>query len=309
MDNAIIFPGQGAQEVGMGKSLFENSDAAKDVFLRADEALGMHLSKIIFEGPSEELERTINTQPAILTVSIACFEAYKSLNSLSVSTIAKFAAGHSLGEYSALVANKTITLEDGVKLVRERGRLMQEACDRVDSGMAAIIGLEEDIVQDICKESNTQAANVNSPGQIVISGLKTDIETAVKISSDRGAKRAIPLKVSGAFHSYLMSSALTEMNEAIKNVPFNNSTIPLIANCSSKSISNASEIREELAEQLCGCVYWQKGIELMASKGVTTFYEFGPGKVLSGMVKRIVENATTHSVSDYESLINLQSEN
>ena len=308
MDNAIIFPGQGAQEVGMGKSLFENSDAAKDVFLRADEALGMHLSKIIFEGPSEELERTINTQPAILTVSIACFEAYKSLNSLSVSTIAKFAAGHSLGEYSALVANKTITLEDGVKLVRERGRLMQEACDRVDSGMAAIIGLEEDIVQDICKESNTQAANVNSPGQIVISGLKTDIETAVKISSDRGAKRAIPLKVSGAFHSYLMSSALTEMNEAIKNVPFNNSTIPLIANCSSKSISNASEIREELAEQLCGCVYWQKGIELMASKGVTTFYEFGPGKVLSGMVKRIVENATTHSVSDYESLINLQSE-
>jgi [acyl-carrier-protein] S-malonyltransferase len=309
MDNAIIFPGQGAQEVGMGKSLFENSDAAKDVFLRADEALGMHLSKIIFEGPSEELERTINTQPAILTVSIACFEAYKSLNSLSVSTIAKFAAGHSLGEYSALVANKTITLEDGVKLVRERGRLMQEACDRVDSGMAAIIGLEEDIVQDICKESNTQAANVNSPGQIVISGLKTDIETAVKISSDRGAKRAIPLKVSGAFHSYLMSSALTEMNEAIKNVPFNNSTIPLIANCSSKPISNASEIREELAEQLCGCVYWQKGIELMASKGVTTFYEFGPGKVLSGMVKRIVENATTHSVSDYESLINLQSEN
>ena len=308
MDNAIIFPGQGAQEVGMGKSLFENSDAAKDVFLRADEALGMHLSKIIFEGPSEELERTINTQPAILTVSIACFEAYKSLNSLSVSTIAKFAAGHSLGEYSALVANKTITLEDGVKLVRERGRLMQEACDRVDSGMAAIIGLEEDIVQDICKESNTQAANVNSPGQIVISGLKTDIETAVKISSDRGAKRAIPLKVSGAFHSYLMSSALTEMNEAIKNVPFNNSTIPLIANCSSKPISNASEIREELAEQLCGCVYWQKGIELMASKGVTTFYEFGPGKVLSGMVKRIVENATTHSVSDYESLINLQSE-
>jgi [acyl-carrier-protein] S-malonyltransferase len=293
----------------MGKSLFENSDAAKDVFLRADEALGMHLSKIIFEGPSEELERTINTQPAILTVSIACFEAYKSLNSLSVSTIAKFAAGHSLGEYSALVANKTITLEDGVKLVRERGRLMQEACDRVDSGMAAIIGLEEDIVQDICKESNTQAANVNSPGQIVISGLKTDIETAVKISSDRGAKRAIPLKVSGAFHSYLMSSALTEMNEAIKNVPFNNSTIPLIANCSSKPISNASEIREELAEQLCGCVYWQKGIELMASKGVTTFYEFGPGKVLSGMVKRIVENATTHSVSDYESLINLQSEN
>ena len=308
MDNAIIFPGQGAQEVGMGKSLFENSDAAKDVFLRADEALDMHLSKIIFEGPSEELERTINTQPAILTVSIACFEAYKSLNSLSVSTIAKFAAGHSLGEYSALVANKTITLEDGVKLVRERGRLMQEACDRVDSGMAAIIGLEEDIVQDICKESNTQAANVNSPGQIVISGLKTDIETAVKISSDRGAKRAIPLKVSGAFHSYLMSSALTEMNEAIKNVPFNNSTIPLIANCSSKPISNASEIREELAEQLCGCVYWQKGIELMASKGVTTFYEFGPGKVLSGMVKRIVENATTHSVSDYESLINLQSE-
>tara|TARA_B110000116_G_C16758283_1_gene547063 strand:- start:267 stop:1196 length:930 start_codon:yes stop_codon:yes gene_type:complete len=308
MDNAIIFPGQGAQEVGMGKSLFENSDAAKDVFLRADEALDMHLSKIIFEGPSEDLERTINTQPAILTVSIACFEAYKSLNSLSVSKIAKFSAGHSLGEYSALVANETITLEDGVKLVRERGRLMQEACDRVDSGMAAIIGLEEDIVQDICKESNTQAANVNSPGQIVISGLKTDIETAIKISSDRGAKRAIPLKVSGAFHSYLMSSALTEMNEAIKNVPFNNSTIPLIANCSSKSISNVSEIREELAEQLCGCVYWQKGIELMASKGVTTFYEFGPGKVLSGMVKRIVENSTTHSVSDYESLINLQSE-
>jgi [acyl-carrier-protein] S-malonyltransferase len=309
MDNAIIFPGQGAQEVGMGKSLFENSESAKDIFLRADEALGFSLSKIIFEGPSEELERTINTQPAILTMSIACFEAYKSMHSLEVSEIARFCAGHSLGEYSALVASQAISLEDGVKLVRERGRLMQEACDRVDSGMAAIIGLEEDAVQEICIESNTQAANINSPGQIVISGLKSDIDNAVKIASDRGAKRAIPLKVSGAFHSYLMSSALSEMNEAIKNVTFNNSSIPLIANCSSKPMSNVSEIREELSEQLCGCVYWQRGIEHMANEGITTFYEFGPGKVLSGMVKRISENSITHSVSDYESLINLQPEN
>ena len=169
--------------------------------------------------------------------------------------------------------------------------------------------IDEDVVQELCKESNTQAANVNSPGQIVISGLKSDIDNAVKIASERGAKRAIPLKVSGAFHSYLMSSALSEMNNAIKNVTFNNSSIPLIANCSSKPMSNVSEIREELSEQLCGCVYWQKGIEHMANEGITTFYEFGPGKVLSGMVKRISENSTTHSVSDYESLINLQPEN
>ena len=195
--------------------------------------------------------------------------------------------------------DETVLQADSVKDLREL--ISKDSSDLITSTIQKF--------QEICKESNTQAANINSPGQIVISGLKSDIDNAVKIASDRGAKRAIPLKVSGAFHSYLMSSALSEMNEAIKNVTFNNSSIPLIANCSSKPMSNVSEIREELSEQLCGCVYWQRGIEHMANEGITTFYEFGPGKVLSGMVKRISENSITHSVSDYESLINLQPEN
>ena len=298
---AFLFPGQGSQEVGMGKDLYEKSPAARRVFDWADQALGIPLTQLMFEGPAEELQRTINSQPAILTVSLACLAAAEDEAGEPLGRHVRFVAGHSLGEYSALVAAGVLETSEAVWLVRERGRLMQGACDQVPGSMAAILGLEEAAVGEICRETGTQVANINAPGQVVISGESEGVARAVELAKGRGAKRAIPLPVSGAFHSYLMAPALNDMIKALDAVHFRNPVTPVIANCSAKPLTSATDVKEELVQQLCGCVRWRDGIACMVEAGVTSFVEFGSGRVLSGMVKRIADDAHITSVSGIDS--------
>ena len=306
---AFIFPGQGSQEVGMGLDLYEKSKAARRVFDDADKALGTSLTEVMFQGPAETLERTINTQPAILTMSLACLAAAKEKSGMVDSQLS-FVAGHSLGEYTALAAAGVIETTEAVWLVQERGRLMQEACDKHPGTMAAILGLDEEAVADVCRETGTQVANINAPGQIVVSGEQDKVEKAIALATERGARRTIPLRVSGAFHSYLMGPALDGMSKALEAVNIRNPSTPIIANCSGKPMTSSWEIKEELALQLCGCVRWHDSISYMVNAGVTHFIEFGPGQVLGGMVKRITDGTVEiSSVSDAASAADLASRN
>lgn len=306
--SAFLFPGQGAQEVGMGRDVYEKCPAARQIFDEAEQALGTPLTQLMFEGPAEELERTINSQPAILMVSLACLAAAREHAASAIDdSRVYFMAGHSLGEYTALAAAGVLDVAETVRLVRERGRLMQEACDQCPGAMAALLGLEEEVVVEVCRETGTQIANVNSPGQIVISGERASVARAVELASARGAKRAIPLRVSGAFHSYLMGPALDGMVKALDAVQFRNPSTPVIANCTGKPLTTAGEVKEELIQQLCGCVRWQDSISYMVDVGVTSFIEFGPGRVLSSMVKRIADTIQVTSVSDVTSAQSLAS--
>lgn len=306
---AFIFPGQGSQEVGMGLDLYEKSKAARRVFDDADQALGTSLTEVMFQGPAETLERTINAQPAILTMSLACLAAAKEKSGTMDSQLC-FVAGHSLGEYTALAAAGVIETAEAVWLVQERGRLMQEACDKHPGTMAAILGLDEEVVAELCRETGAQVANINAPGQIVVSGAKDNVDKAVALATERGARRTIPLRVSGAFHSYLMGPALEGMSKALESVTIRNPSTPVIANCSGKPLTSSWEVKEELAQQICGCVRWHDSISYMVNAGVTSFIEFGQGQVLSGMVKRITDGTVEiSSVCDAASAANLANGN
>ena len=301
---AFLFPGQGSQSVGMGKDLYESSPAARKLFDQVDEALGEPLTKYMFEGPTEELNRTWNCQPAIMTMSLACLAAAEEANSETVSN-PYLMAGHSLGEYTALVVSGVVGLSHAVKLVRERGRLMEEACEQHPGSMAAILGLDQAVVEEVCRQTGVQVANVNSPGQIVISGEREKVNEAMKLTKEQGARKVIPLPVSGAFHSYLMGPALSGMLKALDNVEFQHPSIPVIGNCTAKPLNANKEVKEELAEQLCGCVQWQECISYMLKEGTTSFIEFGPGKVLSGLVKQITKDTPVIAVNDLASVQSL----
>lgn len=301
---AFLFPGQGSQGVGMGKDLYENSPAARKVFNDVDDALGEPLTELMFMGPKEELSRTWNCQPAIMTVSLAALAAAVETDSKAVDH-PFLMAGHSLGEYSALVAAGVMDLGNAATLVRERGRLMEEACQKLPGSMAAILGMEREAVEEVCKEVGTQIANINSPGQIVISGEQSSITQAIALAKEKGARRAILLQVSGAFHSYLMGPALDGMMKALNAVDFHHPEIPVIANCTAKPLRADREVKEELAEQLCGCVRWEDCIRYMADEGVTSFIEFGPGNVLTGLAKKISEGTPAIAVNDMASVQNL----
>ena len=290
---AYIFPGQGSQYVGMGKDLFSESTVAKDIFLKADEILGFSLSKICFEGPEEELKKTKNTQPAIFLHSLAVWEI---LNPKDAAML----AGHSLGEYSALVAAGALTFEDALKLVRLRGELMQKAGEENPGAMAAVVGLDAKVVGEVCstacKEGVVQAANFNSPGQVVISGSVSGVRKGMEIAKERGAKLVKELVVSGAFHSPLMQSAKDGLKTALDHVDIRDAKIPVFANVTAKAVQKANEIRALLFEQVTSPVRWHETVVNMAADGATSFIEIGPGKVLQGLVKRIAPNVTVSGV-------------
>ena len=295
---AYVFPGQGSQWVGMGRDIYNNSEAARAVFDEADEVLGFPLSRLCFEGPEEELKRTVNAQPAILTTSIACLKASEAVKGMKKVGNPGFVAGHSLGEYTALVAADVLDFSQAVTLVRERGRLMEKAGKKQAGGMLAIIGLEQAILEEICLASGAQIANINSSEQIVISGSKKSLAYAAELAQDQGARRVVPLLVSGAFHSGLMEPASQDMAEAINQENFNEPSIPIIANITAQPLTTAEEIKSELISQLCGCVDWRGSVNYMADTGIKTFVEIGPGQVLSGLIRRINPELQTINIGE-----------
>ncbi|HVJ21517.1 MAG TPA: ACP S-malonyltransferase [Polyangiaceae bacterium] len=300
---AWLFPGQGTQDVGMGKAFYDASPAARAVFERADQALGFSISKLCFDGPKEELTLTKHTQPAILTVSVAVLAALR--EALPTLPLPVFAAGHSLGEYSALVAAGALSLEDAVKLVHLRGRAMQDAVPEGQGAMAAILGGDAESARKLCEDAAEgealAPANFNAPGQVVISGSRGAVERASKLAGERKLK-AIPLNVSAPFHCSLMAPAARAVEKALGDVAIAPLAFPVISNVEAKPNSDAARVPELLVRQIDGAVLWDQSVSVMAEAGVTRALEIGPGKVLAGLVKRIDKRVSVLSVSDPEAL-------
>ncbi|MFC1993092.1 ACP S-malonyltransferase [Chloroflexota bacterium] len=299
---AYVFPGQGSQRVGMGSDLCDNFDIAKSVFKQADEVLGFPISRLCFEGPLDDLQQTINAQPALVIVSIACLKAAQEVAGGDGLSTPAFVAGHSLGEYTALEVAGVLDFATVVYLARERGRLMWEAGLVSPGGMVAIIGLGEDLLAEVCRETGTWIANVNCPGQLVISGARDNLAQAMDLAKARGALRIMPLKVSGAFHTPLMQSAVEAMSEIIAGLSFREPTIPVVANTMAQPLTTAALIKEELLRQLCNGIQWQRSVECMVDNGVSTFIEIGPGKVLAGLIKRINRDINILNIGDAQSV-------
>ncbi len=303
---AYVFPGQGSQSTGMGLDLHNSYPSARKVFGEADASLGFPLSRLCFEGPEEELTKTHNVQPAILVVSIACLKALQEVRQGDLPSPA-FVAGHSLGEYTALVAAGALGLADAVVLVRERGRLMYEAGLKNPGSMLAVIGLDEETVKDVCLQSGTEISNINCPGQIVVSGAVQALAEANRLAKTRGARALIPLKVSGAFHSALMEPVIAEFAKIVSEVRFRRPAIPVVSNVTARPLTEVDSIREELVKQLRNCIRWQGSVEYMMHSGVTTFYEIGPGRVLSGLIRRVDSELQIFNMSGIEDIAQLAS--
>ncbi|WP_291579818.1 ACP S-malonyltransferase [Clostridium sp. UBA6640] len=300
---AFIFPGQGSQYVGMGKELYENIEICRDIFNTASEELGFEISKLCFEGSIEELSVTENTQPAILTMSIACLKALEHYGIKS-----DVAAGLSLGEYSALIYSDVIKFEDAVKLVKKRGRFMQEAVPVGLGGMSAVLGLEENIIKEICNEVSSEGilelANLNCPGQIVIAGEIKVLEKASQLCKEKGAKKVVQLPLSAPFHTSMLKTAAEKLSLELEKIEFNSMKVPVITNVTGDYINENENIKNILKLQVMSSVRWEDTIRTMIRDGVDTFIEIGPGKTLNGFVKKIDRKLKILNVEDISSLEN-----
>ncbi len=301
MKLAYVFPGQGSQKVGMGRDLYQTFPAARAVIEEADRVLGFPLSRLCFEGPEPELRQTVNAQPALVTASYATIMAAQELIGKPLPTPA-FVAGHSLGEYTALIAAGVIDFGTGVRLARERGRLMHEAGIARPGGMVAVLGFDEAALAEVCRESGTWLANINCPGQLVISGEQANLARAAELAKARGAKRAIPLPVSAPFHTPLMQPAVDGLAPFLNDISFRNALPPVVANTTAEPLSSEQEIKSELLRQLTSSVQWQRSVEYMAKADVDTFVEIGPGEVLTGLIKRIAPEARMINIGNAPSL-------
>lgn len=299
---AFVFPGQGAQAVGMGKDVYDALPNSRAVFEKGDEVLGFPLSKLVFEGPDSELKQTVNTQPALVTTSVAYLEE---LNKHGLKP--DYVAGHSLGEYSALVASGVLSYEDAVSLVRLRGRFMEEAVPGGQGAMAAVLGAEREALAELCNNISAEGnpvelANVNCPGQIVVSGSLEGVNAVVQRVKEAGGKRAIPLEVSGPFHSSLMKEAAERLAAELKSVTFNAPSVPVIANVTASPVTDPEEIRGLLVRQVFSPVLWQDSVEWLIAAGVDTFVEIGSGSVLAGLIRKIDKNVKVININSLESI-------
>lgn len=305
---AFVFPGQGAQKVGMAKDVYDALPQAAQLFKTADEVLGFSISELAFEGPEEQLKQTANTQPALLTASIALFEALKSKN-----ITPDYVAGHSLGEYSALVAANALDFEQAVAIVRARGQYMEQAVPAGQGAMAAVLGAEREPLAALCAEISAtgqavELANVNCPGQIVVSGSVEGVNAVSARVKEIGGKRAIMLEVSGPFHSSLMKSAADQLSERLEAVSFRDANVPVVANVTAKTVTQGSDIQALLVEQVYSPVLWEDSVRFLIHEGVDTFIEIGPGNVLTGLIKKIDKNVRLINISSLESIEALQVE-
>ena len=302
---AFVFPGQGSQYVGMGKALFDVSETARRVFQRADEILGFGLTHMCFEGPEGDLNDTINAQPAILTVSIACLNVLRERWQAMGQVVApRYVAGHSLGEFTALVAADVIDFDSALLLVRERGRLMKENGTERPGGMLAVLGLDREVVEAVVAEAAASGiitlANANSPGQIVLSGEAAALDRAAELARARGAARVVRLPISIASHSPLMARAAAQFGEIVARLPLRQPRIPVVANITGQILTSADDIRKELADHILKPVQWTSSVVEMVARGSAEFLEIGPGQVLSGLIRRISQDAHVVTLNDRE---------
>ena len=310
MKRALIFPGQGSQTVGMGKEVYDAFQEARDVFAEVDEVLGQHLTKLIFEGPLETLTLTENTQPALMATSIAIFRCLLKQGNLKLKDLAQYVAGHSLGEYTALCASGALTLSDTARLLRIRGKAMQEAVPQGKGGMGVLLGVDLDLAKQIASKAAQndvcQVANDNSPGQVVISGSAVAIERAAPVATAMGAKRLMPLNVSAPFHSILMQPAAEKMQQALAEVQMQAPEVPLITNVTAEKESDPVALKKLLVKQVTGMVRWRESMLYMEYRGIGQVVEVGAGKVLAGLAKRCSEHLDTFAVNsprDIESFL------
>ncbi len=299
MKTALLFAGQGSQAVGMGRDLGDRFEACRKLFARADEVLGRDIQRICFEGPEDVLTKTDNAQPGIFLVSLACLEALK----CQISNL-KFdaTAGLSLGEFTALTAAGAVSFDDGLRMVQLRGRFMQEACDATNGSMASLISMDAAALAEVCREADVDIANINCPGQVVISGDKVRIARAIELAKARGAKRAIPLVVAGAYHSRLMQSARDKVADALVSLPMREPKVSVVSNVTARPAASVAEIKDLLVRQVTSPVRWSESMQWLISQGFTRFIELGPGTVLSGLMKRINKDVEMLSVSDCATL-------
>ncbi len=302
MSIAYVFPGQGSQYVGMGEDIYQSFPEAAAIFKKADDVLGFSLSRLCFEGPVEELKKTVHTQPAVLTVSMACLEVFKNAGAPAPSAL----AGHSLGEYTALVAAGSLTFEDAVRLVRKRGQYMQEAVPLGAGGMAAVMGLSTEVVVELCRKASVagvvEAVNLNCPGQVVIAGDIAGLKAAEPLAKEAGARRFIMLPVSAPFHSSLMIPAGERLTKDLNAVTITDPVIPVVANAGADFVRTGSEVRGSLIRQVYSPVRWEESLRRLISAGINTFVEIGPGKILSGLIKKISREVKVYNIEDKASL-------